>query len=507
MIGVPVRLEGREAIAAHEPTMEEVPRQIGLYKRTPRYVKLERPCLPGSGIRVLGEEQVRTCLLAFEAACAQGRVLKFIPAFGSASHLFKTLRPASEPSDVTRRGQRTHQAENDHLIARDVLAFMDSLARFAFYDDLKGVMARDGLAIDACLDRGEYRAILDYVVTERGLDYAALPTGLLKFHRYPSGTRTAFEEHLVEAAAYGRDGDGVCRLHFTVSPPHLGRFQQLLETVRPAYEVRYAARFQVGFSTQPPRTDTGAGDRDNQVFRPSGNGALIEDLHELSGDVVFIKNIDNVVPDDQKGPAVHWKKVLGGYLAHVQREVFRHLALLSARSSPPAALRDALHFARDVLWLRIPTHVAGADGLRAFLIAKLDRPLRVCGVVRGEDKPGEGPFWVKGRDGTCTLQIVATAQVDPDAPDQQAMLCAATYFNPVDLVCGVRDWRGKRFDLRRYIDPAAVCVSHTSSAGRALGALEPCGLWNAAMADWNTIFVEVPAATFRPVKTVSDLLG
>jgi hypothetical protein len=517
MTDTPLRMEDRAQIVAHGLTVEDVLRQIELFKHPPRHVKLERLCLPGCGIRVLGEDQVQTCLAVFEEACVQGRFLKFTPASGAASRMFKSLLAVYEHGGDVSRAQQARRAKNGDAVARDVLVWMDGLTRFAFYDDLKAVMQRDGLAIGACIERDDYRPIFEYLLTDRGLDYAALPKGLLKFHRYPSGNRTAFEEHLVEAAVYVRDSNGVCRLHFTVSPQHLERFEQLLETVRAAYEARYAAHFQVSFSTQHPSTDTVAVDLNDHLFRdatgqllfrPGGHGALIENLNDLRGDVVFIKNIDNVVPDDRKGPPLHWAKVLGGYLVHLQSEIFRHLAALNNAASPPTAICEALHFAREVLSTEVPTQAVGASGnaLRDFLVAKLDRPLRVCGMVRSESNPGGGPFWVKGGDGTSTLQIVETAQVDPDAPDQQALLRATSHFNPVNLVCGVRNWRGEPFDLRKYIDPSAVFISQKSSGGKALKALEHPGLWNGAMADWNTLFVEVPAETFRPVKTINDLL-
>ena len=418
MDSTPLYAEDVAQITAHGLTTEDVLRQIHLFKNPPRHVKLVRPCLPGSGIRVLDDAQAHACVAAFETACAHGRFLKFVRASGVASR----------------------------------------------------------------------------------------------------SSRTLFEEHLVEAAAYMRDRDGVCRLHFVVLPSRLERFQQLLERVRPAYEARCAARFQVSFSTLYPCTDTVAVDRDNRplrdatgalLFRKGGHGALLENLSAMRGDLVFIKNIDNVVPEDRKGPSRHWKKVLGGHLVQIQSEIFRHVALLSSPPSRSTAIRDALHFVREVLSVEVPTHVvgAGADVLHAFLIAKLDRPLRVCGMVRSDDNLGGGPFWVKGRDDTSTLQIVEAAQVDPGAPDQQAVLRAATHFNPVDLVCGVRDWRGVPFDLRRYVDPSAVFIAQKSSGGRTLKALKHPGLWNGAMADWNTVFVEVPAATFRPVKTANASLG
>ena len=498
--------DDRAQIVRHGLTVEQVLRQIELFKHPPGYVRLERSCLPGSGIRVLDEQQVEACLATFATACAQGRFLKFTPASGAATRMFKSLIAAREQHD-------------EHTpLPQDVLACMDGLARFAFYDDLRAVMARDGVAIESCTERRDYHPIFEYLLTERGLDYASLPKGLLKFHHYPSGSRTPFEEHLVEAAAYVRDRNGLCRLHFTVSPQHLERFQKLLESVRPTYESRYAARFDVGFSMQHPSTDTVAVDLDNNLFRdtagqllfrPGGHGALIENLNDLRGDIVFIKNIDNVVPDDRKEPTLHWKKVLGGYLVHLQSEIFERLAQLNSSPISPTAIGDALRFARQAFATQVPKQLdgAGPDELRDVLIAKLDRPLRVCGMMRSNDNPGGGPFWVKGRDDTSTLQIVETAQVDPDAPAQQAVLRSATYFNPVDLVCGVRNWRGEPFDLRQFVDPTAVFISQKSSGGRTLKALEHPGLWNGAMAEWNTVFVEVPAATFRPVKSVNDLLG
>ena len=516
MTDTPLQLEDRAQIMRHGLSVDEVLRQVELFKHPPRYVRLERPCLPHNGIRVPTAAQQQAFVAAFEVACAQGRFLKFVPASGAASRMFKTLLAIAAESGAVTREQQARRAKNGDSAAREFLACMEGLPRFAFFEDLAAVMARNHVAIDTALASGEYGPLLDYLLTERGLDYAALPKGLLKFHRYPDGSRTPFEEHLVEGAAYVRDRNGVARLHFTVSPQHLERFQHLLAQVRTEYEARYASRFDVSFSTQHPRTDTIAVDIENRLFRdeagrllfrPGGHGALIENLHDLGGDVVLIKNIDNVVPDNRKGPTVYWKKVLGGYLVDVQQEIFRHLKRLHEALTPPDALAEAVHFVRDALSVTVPTSVtAGTDQLRDFLIAKLDRPLRVCGMMRSDANPGGGPFWVKGHDDTCTLQIVETAQVDANAADQQAVLRAATHFNPVDLACGVRNWKGEPFDLRRYVDQTAVFISQKSYGGKPLKALEHPGLWNGAMADWNTIFVEVPPETFRPIKTVNDLL-
>ncbi len=496
-------------------TGEELHYQIVQFKNAQRYVRLERPCFPGCGIRVLTEEQRDVCSAAFDEACGQGRFSKFTPASSAAGHMFTALLSVSDGGDESSCGRQSRRAKGGEAAAREVRALMDRLGHFAFYEDLKGAMARDGVAIESCIAGGRCREILDYLLSERGLDYAALPKGLLKVHCYPSGSRTAFEEQLVEAAATVRDRRGVCRLHFTVSPQHLERFRSVLEAVRPAYETRYRTHFAVDFSLQHPQPDPVAADVDQPPPRdaagrllgwPGGCGALLDRLNDLGGDLVFIKTIDNVLPDELKGPSVRWKKILGGYLVRAQREIFRHLSKLRTAATEPMGVSAALHFAKSELCVVVPAHVASEQQLRDFLIAKLDRPVRVCGMVRSEYTRGGGPFWVKGRDGTPSLQIVDSAQVDREAPDQQAMLNAATHFNPLDLVCGVRNWRGQAFDLGQHADPAVLFPPRRSNALRNPQA-ECSGLWTGAMADWNSIFVEVPAATCRSVETVFDLRG
>jgi hypothetical protein len=406
-----------------------------------------------------------------------------------------------------RRTVEARAAEGD-VAAADVLTFLDNLPRFAFADALGAAVARGGEPIDARLAAGDVGAILDALLTPAGLDYAAAPKGLLLFHRYPEGARTPFEEHLVETAAVARDADGAARLHLTVSPEHAAGFTALLERVRGAYERRYECRFIVGFSTQYRSTDTIAVDQDNRpvrdaegrlVFRPGGHGALIGNLAALDGDLVFVKNIDNVQADAQRGPALEWMQLLIGHAAALQRAIAGHLQAL--RDSPANAADAARRFAADALGVSLPS---GAHA--AAIQVALDRPLRVCGVVRNTGEPGGGPFWVRGADGAVSAQIVESAQVDQRDPAQRAAFAGATHFNPVFLACAVRDAGGRAFDLQRYIDPAAVFIAHKSKDGREIKALERPGLWNGAMARWLTVFVEVPEATFTPVKTVNDLL-
>jgi hypothetical protein len=495
---------------------KEATRQVELFRNPPPYTRVLRPCRPGDGIRSISESEHPALLAQYDAAARRGRIGKFVPASGAATRMFQgllsflTSHPGGQP---------------DTDLPKEVRNFFDNLPRFPFFEDLAAAMAADGIDLDDAVRRGEHRLVLGYLLEDFGLGYAQLPKGLLPFHRYPDGTRTAFEEHLVEAADVARDEDGLCLLHFTVSPHHEEGFEQLLARVRPQLEERYDCRFEVSFSFQRPATDTLAVDPGNHpfrlangtlLFRPGGHGALIENLHELGRDgwdIVLLKNIDNVVPDGRKPLAHHWKRLLGGCLLAVRESTFGHLDRLEALDGvkgkeAEAVLRGAGELLDRELCRPLPEgfHTASLKHRRSFLMEALDRPLRVCGVVRNQGEPGGGPFWVESPSGGISPQIVETSQIDPASPEQQAALQASTHFNPVDIACGLRDRHGRPYDLSRCVDPATVFISEKSHEGRPLKALERPGLWNGAMAGWNTVFVEVPDATFAPVKTVLDLL-
>jgi hypothetical protein len=505
----------RAHIEAHGLTVAEAARQLALFAAPPPPTVLDRPATPGDGIRVFDPAQQARYAAAHEDVARAGRLLKFVPASGAASRMFKTLLWAREHPEVASREGAERLAAAGDSEARALLAVLEALPRFAFYPELAAALAARGKDAAALAARGAIGEILEVLLGRDGLDYAELPKGLIPFHRYPDGSRTPVEEHLVEAAAYARDGSGVCRLHFTVSPSHRPAFEHHVRCVRERYERRFGVRFEIGFSVQKPSTDTLAADAENRpfrtadgrlLFRPGGHGALLTNLAELGADVVCIKNIDNVVPERLLAPTVHWKKVLIGLLATVQAEVFALLRALDAAEE--SAVDAALALLERELLVAVPPAVRAAPAAvrRAFAVERLDRPLRVCGMVVNRGEPGGGPFWVRGRDGSTSLQIVETAQVDVADPGQRAILAAATHFNPVDLVCGLRDWRGRPFDLARFVDPEAVFLTEKSHEGRVLRALEHPGLWNGSMARWNTIFVEVPAITFNAVKTVADLL-
>jgi hypothetical protein len=485
---------------------------VELFRNPPPYTRVLRPCRPGDGIRALSLADHAELLSHFDAAARRGRTAKFVPASGAATRMFKDLMSflASPPGTEVPGPVRT---------------FFDNLPRFAFYADLAAALAADGISLDQAMREGDWRAVLSHLLEKPGLGYAECPKGLLPFHRYPEGPRTPFEEHLVEAAAIDRDEDGLCLLHFTVSPEHQEGFERLLDRVRPALEERYDCRFEVSFSSQRHATDTLAVDPQNRpfrladgslLFRPGGHGALLDNLNELGRDgwdIVLLKNIDNVVPDERK-PVVHlWKRLLGGCLLAVREQAFSHLDRLEALDGlrgkrAEGVLREAGEFLAGELCRPLPEGFTEGDARerQRFLMEALDRPIRVCGVVRNQGEPGGGPFWVESPSGGISPQIVETSQIDPKDPEQQAALVASTHFNPVDITCGLRDRHGRRYDLHRFVDPATVFIAEKSHAGSPLKALERPGLWNGAMAGWNTVFVEVPDATFAPVKTVLDLL-
>jgi len=428
-----------------------------------------------------------------------------------------------------------------------VRAVFAQLPRFAFFGELATAAEAAGLRLDsgaggtgrsvlaagaagtvaAAHDRGEQRTILRLLLTAEGLGFAERPKGLIPFHRYPGeGARTPFEEHLVEAAGYARDAAGVCRLHFSVSPQHDAGFRALLAGRGAALARRLGCRFEVGFSHQSRATDTLAVDPQHRpfrladgslLFRPGGHGALLDNLQQMADEgagIVLLKNIDNVVPDDRKPEVERWKRLLGGALLAAQEQVFELLAGLAGGEGggPPGEelLAQAARFVEHDLSRPLPPsfHQGGAAGAAErgrLLAAVLDRPLRAAGMVRNSGEPGGGPFWVESDGGEISLQIVETSQIGP-AADQQAALAAATYFSPVDIACALHDRTGRPYDLADFVDPATVFIAGKTHEGRPLRALERPGLWNGAMAGWNTLFVEVPDATFAPVKTVLDLL-
>jgi hypothetical protein len=506
----------REQLRCRGITEETVRQQVAIFKQGIPFINLNRPCTVGDGIIAIQPRDLDRLTAVYRAAAAAGRATKFVPASGAASRMFGFLLSCLQRGEPINESHLAAKAAQGDEICRACLQVMHHIHDFAFYDALWQIIEDNGLDPDQLLAQGEYKAFLDHLLSPQGLNYANLPKALLAFHRYPDYCRTPFEEHLVEAMAYVQDDHFQARLHFTLTPTHYDAVTAHFAAIRGRYE-RRGVRFDVTFSTQEPATDTIAVDLDNQlfrdddgrlVFRPAGHGALLANLQKLAADLVFIKNIYNVVPDHLKAATYRYKQALGGILVEIQEQIFAFSGKLTRQAPSDAELDEMLAFARHTLSCVPPASLmaAGRQSKAAYLSSIFNRPLRVCGMVPNAGEPGGGPFWVQHADGSQSIQIVETSQVDMNAAEQRAAVTAATHFNPVDLVCGVRDAQGRPFDLSRFTDPKAAFISQKSHQGKALKALELPGLWNGAMAHWNTVFVETPLSTFNPVKNVLDLL-
>ena len=508
-----------DQLRSRKISLDEIQHQLLCFRNPPSYADLVRPCTLGDGVRSLSEDDHELLLDLHARAAAAGRVSKFVPASGAATRMFGSLAwlldapPDRRPTWAELEARAAHDSR-----AAEIVRLVREVERMPFRDALTKVHGGTDTLAERIGDDA-YVDIVEALIGDDRLAMARLPKGLVPFHEYDDGeVRTAFEEHLVEAAEVVRQRDGGCRLHFTVSPEHLDAFAALLREVGSRYAARFDVSFDVSYSVQKPSTDTIAVDPEDRpfrtangriLFRPGGHGALIENLDELQGDIVLIKNIDNVQRDRDRETVVLWKRLLVGSLVRVQARGYEALHRLKSDPRPRrAALDEIAAFVLDEFGIAPPRHGAGLDArrLRTWLIDRLERPIRVCGVVANTGEPGGGPFWVRDPDGVLSTQIIETAQVDPDNDAQQRILARATHFNPVDLVCGLRDAVGEPYVLQPLVDSDSVIVTRKTVGGRTVKALERPGLWNGAMAGWNTVFVEVPIETFSPVKTLVDLL-
>lgn len=470
-------------IKSHGLTVDAVERQIENFNHGFAYLPITAAAAVGKGITVLDSQAVENYANLYAASCSRLTVSKFVPASGAATRMFKDL------FEFAKSGKTNSTVDK----------LMSGIDKFAFYKSL----CQAGVATD------DAKAAVDAILNTP-LQYGIKPKGQILFHNYPDAPRTAFEEHLCEGGQYAA-ASGMVKIHFTVSPEHQAGFEELAEELQSKYESRFGVKYQITMSTQKSSTDTIAVDMNNEpfrnddgslLFRPAGHGALIENLNAIESDLVFIKNIDNVTTESRRTNTVCYKKALAGLLIEVQGEIFE---LLGSLESGKADIAKAVGFVENRLqiklldeWKALPD-----DKLAAKLCRLLDRPIRVCGMVRNEGEPGGGPYMARSSEGFESLQIAEASQIDPRQSD--IMKCA-THFNPVDLICGVKDRNGRKYDLSRFVDHSTGFISVKSKNGRELKAQELPGLWNGAMADWNTLFVEVPADTFSPVKVVTDLL-
>ncbi len=507
----------RKQLDAHGVAVDEVDRWRSRLRGATRWAAIERPATLGDGIEAIDPaEHDELCATHAEAASA-GRFSKFVPASGAATRMFRELLHYQRgPGRGATWDAIRAEADRDVAEARAVIAFAAALPDLALELPLREAPALLGVGIEQALGGVSAMPLLDALLSEAGLALAELPKGLLPFHRQAGGTRTAFEEQIAEAAAYCQDGRGRVRVHFTVSPAHRARVQSLIEQVQARLSAADDFCPSIEISEQKRSTDVlvfdAAGEplRDAAgalVLRPAGHGALIENLDEMGADLVYIKNIDNVQPAGRRESTVLWKRLLGGLLVRLEREVRWHVRRLQERDPDDRVLAEADRFLRESLHVAatMPDSLDGRESVRARLLHALHRPLRVCGMVRNAGEPGGGPFWIASADRPKALQIVEAAQVDPTDAHRQRLLAGSTHFNPVDLVCAVRDAAGRPFELLRFVDDEASIVTRKVVDGVEQTVLERPGLWNGAMAGWNTIFVEVPLATFTPVKTILDL--
>ncbi len=493
--------------------LNEVKRQLKVFQEGFPYMEVIKPATGGNGIWQLTEEKEKAKIKVYEQSLAHQKPLKFVPASGAASRMFKALSSfIDEFEDTDPEAQKA--AISDHP---EVEKFFEELGKFPFFESLHKKIHENGESLNELIKEGKYTTILQYLLKDSGLGYENLPKGLLAFHKYPEKTRTPFEEHLVEAAHYSTSGKRA-PLHFTVSPEHDALFQNHQKEIQGDYEDWLKVKYEIDYSQQDPSTDTIAVDlnnqpfrdeKDNLLFRPGGHGALLDNLNQREADIIFIKNIDNVVPDRIKAPTYQYKKLLGGILLEIQERIFSHLKQLEqCETIDEHLLTEVKAFLEKELCVLPPKGFENwtLKSQWDYCKQKLNRPIRVCGMVRNEGEPGGGPFWAKNSDGSVSLQVVEKAQINVDNPDQKAILDQSTHFNPVDMACATKNFKGEKFHLPNYRDDNTGFISQKYKEGKPLKALELPGLWNGGMADWNTIFVEVPIITFNPVKTIVDLL-
>jgi hypothetical protein len=489
---------------------KKVQEQIENFRKGFPFLEITEPAVVGRGIIRLECEEVDDLVEIYKGF--EGSRMKFVPASGAATRMFKHLFEFVE--EYPTKGEECFVDKS----INSVYYFIDNIKQFAFYQSLKDELWKSGFDIDALLESRDFVTLIKILLNPEGLNYGNLPKGLLKFHKYPDGSRTAMEEHLVEGSQYARSMSNHVHIHLTVSPEHRKGFEMLASQVLSMFEEAYRVTFHLTYSEQKKSTDTIAVDANNEpfrnsdgtlVFRPGGHGALIENLNDLNAELIFIKNIDNVVPDNLKPQTVVYKKALAGLLISYQSLIFDYLSQLQGNEElTHDFLQEVLQFTIDELCIIPPKdlNLKNPQQLLPYLIGKLNRPIRVCGMVKNEGEPGGGPFWAKNADGSVSLQIVESSQIDMNDTKKKKIVSAATHFNPVDLICGITDADGSKYDLLKYTDPTTGFISIKSKDGKMLKAQELPGLWNGAMANWNTIFVEVPLITFNPVKTVNDLL-
>ncbi|UWX54723.1 DUF4301 family protein [Maribacter litopenaei] len=487
---------------------EKVENQINTFKEGIPFVNLQSAAVVGNGILRFKEEEERELIELYESKVKDLDILKFVPASGAASRMFKALFSFLDSYDYNSESLESYlKRTND----KDIKKLSEGLENMPFY---KKVM--DRLPSNFKSNGEKVYLFVKELLGDDALNYGFYPKGLLPFHKYGYTTATPFEEHLKEGALYASSSGG-SKLHFTISEQHEEMFQSELNQVGDRVSKETGIDYTVDYSFQKPSTDTIAVDMENKpfrnpdgtvLFRPGGHGALIENLNEQDADIIFIKNIDNVAVMADAKAVADSKKTLAGVLLKVQEKAFEFANMLDGDSITEDNPGNIRKFLTEELNVKFKENFDGLSKAEKVKLLKnrINRPIRICGMVKNEGEPGGGPFWIKSANGDVSLQIIESAQIDMDDPDQVDILQNSTHFNPVDLVCGIRDYKGEKYNLMDFVDPKQGFITDKTMNGKELKALELPGLWNGAMAHWNTIFVEVPLVTFNPVKTVLDLL-
>jgi len=494
-------------------TIDKVETQIQLFKRGLPYVNLKETATISHGIMKVSNAKKQHFINLFDAKRKDISIVKFVPASGAATRMFKFLFQFLKDYKPEEESINSYINQNK---AKDLSVFLVGFEKTPFYYDVLNEVKQTISNFNILSDDEQKVAFIKTMLDENQLNYSFSPKGLLPFHKYKDHIATAFEEHLFEAALYASTNNEA-KLHFTISEKHNHKFDKEFKRIEEIVESKTNTKFDITFSHQKQSTDTIALTQKNEpfrgsegsiLFRPSGHGALLQNLNNLNADVIFIKNIDNVVVFKFEEEVAQYKKMLGGILIELQQQTFKYLKQLEDNNKNEEELILIAQFLSDKMNVNISSEFEkySTKYQVEYLREKLNRPIRVCGMVKNEGEPGGGPFWVKDESGTVALQIVESAQVDKKNKQQKEIFKRATHFNPVDLVCGIKDYKGNKFDLNRFVDPKTAFITKKTEMGKDLRALELPGLWNGSMANWNTIFVEVPLITFNPVKNVNDLL-
>jgi len=489
-----------------------VEKQINNFENGFPFLEIVKAATINDGLKKIEEEEIERLIKVYNHYGRQNKIVKFVPASGAASRMFKNLFEFYDNSYTKKELIEQLSDNNFNSIAYAIR----NINNFAFFNLLSNLPVFKGKNIENEIKNGNWKSIIDAILSKEGLNYGNLPKGLLTFHKYQEKNRTSAQEHLVEAALYNSLTD-TTYLHFTVSPEHKKLFQKHINKSKTELEKKFSINYNVVFSTQKSTTDTIAVDKNNKpfrneddsiLFRPGGHGALIENLNDLDADIIFIKNIDNVVPDKLKNETVKYKKLIAGVLLDNQNKIFGYIRNIDEGKNDDEFINEIETFFKNDLSIILNDDYKQLSVKEKckHLKNKLNRPIRVCGMVKNEGEPGGGPFWAKNNDSSISLQIVEGSQIDLKDKKIYRIVNQATHFNPVDLVCAVKNYKGNKFDLTKFIDYKTGFISEKSKNGKLLKALELPGLWNGAMSDWNTIFVEVPIITFNPVKTINDLL-